>query len=522
MGSGNAGTSATLKRPFMAATNVSRVSQIASMRRVHEAFQWLHLHEPQIMRWQVELVSIPAPPFAERARAQWLVERFRELGLKDPHLDEAGNALAILSGRHGTHANATSDLIQSKVGAHTGSSEHTHVGTAAPLVLLSAHIDTVFPARTPIEPLLEGSRLSAPGACDNGAGVVALLALAAALIRSGLAPDGDILFAGNVGEEGEGDLRGMRHLYASPAWRNRIAAHLVLDGAGHEIAVTTALGSRRFEVILEGPGGHSWTDAGRPNPIAAMSEAIATMNRLHLAEQARLSTPPGLGDAVAESGAGEESPWRNAAQPGAVAAKPYARGDARQEAGASSLQRLPGRAVHVSPPQSAWNVGTIEGGASVNAIPEQAKARFDLRSTDPAQLVRLEVELHRAVEDAVLAANAAADVQGAGERPLRFSITPIGSRPAGTLAEGARILGLLRAVDRHLNLRSACRTASTDANIPLSLGVEAISIGAGGDGGGIHTRSEWYDARGRDLGLRRVLLLLVALAAQAELAVAAD
>jgi acetylornithine deacetylase/succinyl-diaminopimelate desuccinylase-like protein len=167
-------------------------------------------------------------------------------------------------------------------------------------------------------------------------------------------------------------------------------------------------------------------------------------------------------------------------------------------------------------------VGMIEGGASVNSIPEHARARFDLRSTDAAQLLRMEVHLHRAVEDAVTAANAAAQAQGVHEHPLIFTIAAIGHRPAGALREDARILDLLRAVDRHLNLRTECRTASTDANIPLSLGVEAISIGAGGDGGGIHTRGEWYDARGRSLGLRRVLLLLLALAMRFEVAVAAD
>ncbi len=348
--------------------------------------------------------------------------------------------------------------------------------------------------------MLEGSRLTAPGACDNCAGVVALLALAAALTRAGFVPDHDILFAGNVGEEGEGDLRGMRHLYASAAWRDRIAAHLVLDGAGHEIAVTGALGSRRFEVTVEGAGGHSWADAGRPNPIAAMSEAISAMNRLR--EQ------PGR---VQETGSGMAGRGESAAQAPAG-------GRLRHLVSAATA----GGCEAAVTARSTWNVGMIEGGASVNSIPEQARARFDLRSTDSEQLVRLEVQLHRAVEDAVLGANAAAEAQGVHEHPLTFAIVCIGSRPAGALPEGARIMGLLRAVDRHLNLRTVCRTASTDANIPLSLGVEAISIGAGGDGGGIHTKGEWYDARGRDLGLRRVLLLLVALASRSERAMAAD
>ena len=484
----------------MPATPFAQIGQIASMRRVHEAFQWLHLHEPQIMRWQVELVSIPAPPFAERARAEWLLERFREIGLSDVHLDEVGNALGTLPGR-----DQARELVPTR-GGPQDFPRATAIPSPAPLVLLSAHLDTVFPADTPIAPVIEGTRLAAPGACDNSAGVAGLLALASAFTRAGLEPEGDILFAGNVGEEGEGDLRGMRHIYNSPQWRDRIAAHLVLDGAGHEIVVTGALGSKRFEVTLAGSGGHSWTDAGRPNPIATLGEAIATMNRVNLAE-------PSRHQGSAETGL-----------------------DAREQAGSLLLVGTTGAASCAGFPatsgkggglpqahaRSTWNVGMIEGGASVNSIPEQARARFDLRSTSAEQLVRLEVQLHRAVEDAVLAANTAAEVQGVREHPLSFSVDTIGSRPAGALPEGARILDLLRAVDRHLNLRTECRTASTDANIPLSLGVEAISIGAGGDGGGIHTRGEWYDSRGRTLGLRRVLLLILALSSPLERAIAAD
>jgi tripeptide aminopeptidase len=162
----------------------------------------------------------------------------------------------------------------------------------------------------------------------------------------------------------------------------------------------------------------------------------------------------------------------------------------------------------------------VQGGTSVNSIPESAEARFDFRSTDPEQLIRLEVELHRAVEDAVLAANrlngrAAGRVaakQTARGAKVRFEIQKIGDRPAAKLPEDAKILQLLRAVDRHLGIRTEIRTASTDANIPLSLGIEALSIGAGGDGGGVHTHGEWFDSRERDVGLKRVLLLLLALA----------
>ena len=409
--------------PTASASAHAQISQIASLRRVHEAFQWLHLKERQILRWQMDLVAIPAPPFAEHERAVWLADRFTEAGLVDAHLDEAGNVIARLPG-------------------------------AAPspdCVLLSAHIDTVFPPGTPIEVRQEGLRIEAPGACDNGAGVVGLLALASAMTQGGFAPQCDVLFVGNVGEEGEGNLRGMRHLYDHAPWRDRIGAHLVLDGAGHEIAVTSALGSRRFLVSISGPGGHSWTDAGRPNPIVVMCNAISRLG---------------------------------------VSAKDVGQRGVR----------------------SSWNVGTIEGGSSVNAIPERVEARFDLRSTDAEELVRLEVALYRAVEDAVAdAASAARSIVAGAASEVRFEITEIGDRPAGALPEDARILNLLRAVDRHLQFRTELRTASTDANIPLARGVEALAVGAGGDGGGIHTRAEWYDARGRELGLRRILLLLVAL-----------
>ncbi len=165
-------------------------------------------------------------------------------------------------------------------------------------------------------------------------------------------------------------------------------------------------------------------------------------------------------------------------------------------------------------PRTSWNVGRIEGGTSINAIPERAEARIDIRSTDTAQLLRLELALRRAVEDAVLTSNHAGAANAndpAHYLPLECSVEVIGERPAARLPEDSVLLSTIRAVDRHFSIRSEQRTASTDANIPLSLGIEAICIGSGGSGGGMHTREEWYDATGRDLGLRRILLLLLAL-----------
>jgi acetylornithine deacetylase/succinyl-diaminopimelate desuccinylase-like protein len=418
----------------------SRVTRLATQRRVHEAFQWLHLHERHIMDWQAELVAIPAPPFQEAARAQWLLERFRQFGLQDAEIDPSGNVLAY----------------------HPPSSPVA--GDDSPCILLSAHIDTIFPAGTAIHPEQKHTRLQAPGACDNGAGVAGLLAIAATLqlfdTKNGTFPlECGILFAGNVGEEGDGNLRGIRYLFEQSPWRRRIAANLVLDGAGHEIAVTHALGSRRFLLTITAPGGHSWTDAGLPNPIVLLSAIISRISEVKLSDS----------------------------------------------------------------PRTTVNVGTIAGGTAVNAIPQSASARFDFRSTDPAEIIRLEVELHRAAEDIVLAANRAfkplpRSTDRSSSKPVvGFCIEKIGDRPAAALPENANILELLRAVDRHLGIRTELRTASTDANIPLSLGVEALSIGAGGNGGGIHTDGEWYDSRDRETGLRRVLLLLLALAESAPL-----
>lgn len=405
----------------------TRVSQLASDRRVHKAFQWMHLHERQIMRWQTDLVTVPAPPFGESARADWLCARFRELSLDDVRIDGIGNALGVIK-------------------------------SAAPSersILISAHIDTVFPVGTSIKPRLKSTRLEAPGACDNGAGVACLLALAAAMQHASIRPDCDIIFCGNVGEEGEGDLRGMRYLYDQPGFAVGIAAHLVIDGAGHEVAVTEALGSRRYQVTLNGPGGHSWANSDHPNPIVVLSQAIARLSEVELCQS----------------------------------------------------------------PRTTMNVGTIEGGTAINVVPSHATARFDFRSTSPEQLIRLEVELHRAVEDAVIAANQAAPGSILMGAALTHTIKSIGSRPTGDLPANSTLYQLLRAVDRHFSIITQTRTASTDANIPLSLGVPALSIGAGGMGGGIHTLNEWYDAKDRESGLRRALLLLLAAAAESAAAI---
>ena len=398
------------------------VERLAVLPATRSALAWFAAHEPDLRRWQMELARIPAPPFGEATRSEWLRARFVDLGLEDVRIDSVGNVLGIHRG---------ADPGAQRGGKH---------------VAVTAHIDTVFPAGTPLDIRKEGGKLYGPGISDNASGVTALLALAAALGDSSVGHSANILFVGNVGEEGEGDLRGMRHLFSDPQWKDAVAHTIVVDGSGSDTIVTQGLGSRRFEVTVRGPGGHSWSDFGAPNPIVILSRAIANFSR------AKLPTEP----------------------------------------------------------RTSASVGVIQGGTSVNTIPESASARVDIRSTSQEEMERLERVLRAAVDEAV-----AEDVAGQRRNAkLRasFEIASIGSRPAAELREGARILEVVRAVDAHLGNTARLHRASTDANIPLSLSLEAVSLGAGGSGGGAHTLHEWYDPSGRELALQRTLLAALTLA----------
>jgi tripeptide aminopeptidase len=402
--------------PDSSRTSAQReIARIAEMRNVHAAFSYLHNQELEFRRWQRELTEIPAPPFGEAARSVWLRQRFTSLGLESVQVDKLGNVLGLLSSR-----------------------------PSAPLIGISAHLDTVFPQGTALQTREEANRLYGPGISDNAAGVTALLAVANALKKTQLKPATNILFIGNVGEEGEGNLRGMRHLFAASAWRDAIQSLLVIDGAGTDTYVNQALGSRRFEITFRGPGGHSWSDFGVPNPIILLARALARFSEVQAPES----------------------------------------------------------------PRTTFNVGVISGGTSVNSIPESATARVDLRSASMEELQKLEDRLRECVAEAWREAPLS---HRSGELKVTLAIESIGDRPAAELPPDARILQFVRAADKHLRIESFPRLASTDANVPLALGIEATTIGAGGDGGGAHTLREWFDCSNRDLGLKRILLVLLAL-----------
>ena len=386
---------------------------------MQDAFGWFGAHARELEELQLQVTAIPAPPWGEAARSDWLAQRFVECSLSDVHRDELGNVFGI---RPGTDPHA-------------------------PFIALSAHVDTVFPSGTSIAVRRDGDKLYGPGISDNASGIVALLAIAGALEAAGVANAAPLLFIGDVGEEGEGDLRGMRHIYQQPRWSATIASLVVIDGAGTDTIIAEGLGSRRYEVTVRGHGGHSWSDFGVANPIVALARVIDRFSR----------TP-----------------------------------------------------VPVSP-KTTFNIGIINGGTSVNSIPESATMRVDTRSASVDELDRLERALHEAVDRVI------PEITGRKQQELLTAdVRVIGNRPAADLPADSQLLKIVRSVDAQLGNSARIQRASTDANIPLSLGREAIAIGAGGTGGGAHTIHEWYDPAGRDLGLKRILLLTLALAGVAE------
>lgn len=391
----------------MMAAAQARITKLAATRAVHAAFRWIHLNELRMRQWQLLAIAIPAPPFGESRRAAFFLDRFRELGLEEPHIDAEGNVLAMAPAGHDT----------------------TQAQQPMPALLLSAHLDTVFPSGTDCAPREEGARIHAPGACDNSAGLTALLAIAAALRDAELKPACPIVFCANVGEEGEGDLRGMRFLFAGPP--RRFGAMLALEGSGTGVVVHRALGSRRLRVTLRGPGGHSWADAAQPNPIFVLSQALATISKLDLPAS----------------------------------------------------------------PRTTLHCGTIDGGTSVNSVPERVTAGLDIRSVSELEIANTAAAVRRILE-----------TTAASHPGLSLEIETIGDRPAAELSPDSPLLASLRAVDRHLHIGTEHRVGSTDANLPLALGIDALALGTGGTAGGIHTLGEWYDPTGRELALRRILL----------------
>ncbi len=393
------------------------IEALAQSQAVARALELAEREADWITERHIELTRIAAPTFGEKARADYFFQQFTELKLDHVRRDEAGNVLADWGG--------TAPARQRR------------------LLVVSAHLDTVFAAESRIEVHRRNGRIYGPGVTDNGAGLAALLGLARVFRRAGLRARDHLLLVANVAEEGEGNLYGMRRLLQNEELRRQVRYMLVLDGANVDHITAHGLGSRRFLVTVSGPGGHSWSDFGLANPIYALAAAVAAFASTTVPTQ----------------------------------------------------------------PRTTFNVGQIHGGTSINSIPFSASIKVDIRSGSAQEIRRLSAILEKAVRQAVEQEN-----QRAGAGRLTCQIQEIGERPAADLPEDARILETVRAVDRYLGIRSRVERSSTDANIPLALGMEAVSLGGGGQGGAAHSLQEWYDPAGRELGLKRLVLALCALA----------
>ena len=396
--------------------DVASIAELAQAPGVRECLQWVVREKQWINEQHLQVCRIPAPTFLEGKRADWMITQFRSLGY-DARLDRAGNVVAL-----------------------------AEPNARGPFVALTAHLDTVLAPRIPEDIKLHNDgTLRGPGVSDNGAGLAGLLAIARAMKANPRVDSANsIVFVANVGEEGEGNLSGMRFLCRQSSLASKIRAFLVLDGPTTDHITCQALASRRFEIAFSGPGGHSWSDFGIANPVHALARGIAMF----------------VDDAL----------------------------------------------TRATTPRTSFNFGTIDGGSSINSIPTDARTKVDIRSESPSRIDDLVELLTTCIDRSLQVENERAT---GGRLSAKFK--EIGSRPGGRVAEGASILRYIRAVDAHLGVKSHLDCASTDANIPLSMGLPAISIGAGGQGGGAHTPDEWFHPEGRDTGLKRVLLTLFCL-----------
>jgi tripeptide aminopeptidase len=396
-----------------AAADVPNVAALLRSPEVASILDHARAEEPTLIEDQIRFCQVPAPPFGETARGLVVKQAFETLGLTNVRVDGVGNVLAERPGR-----------------------------APRPRLVVAAHLDTVFPPGTDVTVRRAAGRLSGPGIADNCRGLALLVGIARALGRENIRTPGSIVFAANVGEEGLGDLRGVKELF-SRTLKNQIDAFVSIDGGGLEI-VYRAVGSHRYRVTFHGPGGHSFAAFGLPNPAGALGRAIAKLQEI----------------------------------------------------------RVP------SDPRTTFNVGRVGGGTSVNAIPAEAWMEIDLRSADPARLAELDARAQEAIEAAVREENArwGSSARVTVDREL------VGDRPAGATPSDSPIVRTAVAVTEALGLPVRFAEGSTDANLPMSLGIPAITIGGGGLAFGGHTLKESYDPTDSWKGSERAILLTVALA----------
>ncbi len=384
------------------------VAQLTAEPRVQRALAYLKATEAETINDQIKACEIPAPTFEETQRGLHLKQRFTELGLQNIHIDAVGN------------------VIGERLGAGNG-----------PVLVLAAHLDTVFPAGTDVKVKRNGTLLTAPGIGDDSRGLGVMLGVLRGLNEAQLATQGTIIFVANVCEEGLGDLRGVRHLFNGEL-KGRATHFISIDGTGLGIT-NVAVGVERYRVTFHGPGGHSYGAFGLPSPIHAMGRAIEKIAR-----------------------------WQVPASP-----------------------------------KTTFNVGKIEGGTSVNSIAHTARMEVDMRSESASELQKLDAEFKRVIQAALEAEN----MRGAAGKKLTIEIKSVSQRPAGVQAKDSPIVQIALAADKALGITSALESSSTDSNIPISLGIPAITIDGGGTGKGAHSLGENFDTKDSHIGTQRALLI---------------
>jgi acetylornithine deacetylase/succinyl-diaminopimelate desuccinylase-like protein len=370
-------------------------------------------NEPAILDLQARICEIPAPPFMEEVRGRELARLFSELGLKDVRTDKAGNVIGVRPGK-----------------------------AAHPNLVFAAHLDTVFPEGTSVKVTREGDVMKAPGIGDDCRGLAVMLAVIRALNDGHVETPGTITFVADVGEEGLGDLRGMKSLFYD-SLKGQIDKFISVDGIG--LGVThIGVGSNRYKVTFKGPGGHSFGAFGMANPIQAMGRAIAKIDAIQVP----------------------------------------------------------------TTPKTTFNVGRVGGGTSINAIPFEAWMEVDMRSSDPASLKEVDTKFNAAVKEAVAEENARWNNRG----PVTAAAELVGVRPAGQTPKDSPIVQTALAVSRAMQIEEVLREGSTDSNVPMNLGIPAITISGGGAGTGAHSLNETFNGKDSWRGTQRALLLAIALA----------
>ena len=411
---------ALVSAPAYAADPATAIAKILASKGYKTAVQTLADTHDQTVADIITLTEIPAPPFHETERGKAYLARLQAAALTDVETDAEGNVMGL---RRGT----------------------AHVD-GGPVVVFAAHLDTVFPAGTDVKVRREGTKLMAPGVGDDTRSLATLLAYLRALDAGKIKTKADILFVGNVGEEGAGDLRGVRYLFNKSKYAGRIKAFISMDGADPRYVVNQGVGSKRYHIAFHGPGGHSYGAYGMVNPMAAMGKTVADLYTIQ--------TP--------------------------------------------------------SNPKTTYAASVVGGGTSVNAIPHDVFLEVDLRSESAAELAKLDAQLNDILVKAVALENKARSTQYGS---VTYEAKVIGERPTGRTDEAAPIVQITQAASRALGFETRFEASSTDSNVPMSLGIPAVTIGSGGSAGRAHALDEWVDVekatslKGMQVGLVSLLAL---------------